>query len=175
MLSTFGSTQQYVGTLNAAIDTLNAGRSISTAATGANAAAHVGAAAAVGTEAVAHGENSTKSAEETEKTQQNTQAKLHLTESAKDYVYTTQMEAEAIDAVAKRLAEGRSDEEEYINSKKSGLAVRESLVQKIEEEKQKIRHAEKFFSGTVKIEFRTQFSNNKIIDLIKSINQIEGI
>ncbi len=139
MLGTFGSTQQYVGTLNAAIDTLNAGRSISTAATGANAAAHVGAAAAVGTEAVAHGENSTKIAEETEKTQQNTQAKLHLTESAKDYVYTTQMEAEAIDAVAKRLAEGRSDEEEYINSKKSGLAVRESLVQKIEEEKQKIK------------------------------------
>ena len=139
MLGTFGSTQQYVGTLNAAIDTLNAGRSISTAATGANAAAHVGAAAAVGTEAVAHGENSTKIAEETEKTQQNTQAKLHLTESVKDYVYTTQMEAEAIDAVAKRLAEGRSDEEEYINSKKSGLAVRESLVQKIEEEKQKIK------------------------------------
>lgn len=139
MLGTFGSTQQYVGTLNAAIDTLNAGRSISTATTGANAAAHVGAAAAVGTEAIAHGENSTKIAEETEKTQQNTQAKLHLTESAKDYVYTTQMEAEAIDAVAKRLAEGRSDEEEYINSKKSGLAVRETLVQKIEEEKQKIK------------------------------------
>lgn len=139
MLGTFGSTQQYVGTLNAAIDTLNAGRSISTATTGANAAAHIGAAAAVGTEAVAHGENSTKIAEETEKTQQNTQAKLHLTESAKDYVYTTQMEAEAIDAVAKRLAEGRSDEEEYINSKKSGLAVRETLVQKIEEEKQKIK------------------------------------
>ena len=139
MLGTFGSTQQYVGTLNAAIDTLNAGRSISTATTGANAAAHVGAAAAVGTEAVAHGENSTKITEETEKTQQNTQAKLHLTESAKDYVYTTQMEAEAIDAVAKRLAEGRSDEEEYINSKKSGLAVRETLVQKIEEEKQKIK------------------------------------
>lgn len=139
MLGTFGSTQQYVGTLNAAIDTLNAGRSISTATTGANATAHVGAAAAVGTEAVAHGENSTKIAEETEKTQENTQAKLHLTESAKDYVYTTKMEAEAIDAVAKRLAEGRSDEEEYINSKKSGLAVRESLVQKIEEEKQKIK------------------------------------
>lgn len=139
MLGTFGSTQQYVGTLNTAIDTLNAGRSISTASTGANAAAHVGAAAAVGTEAVAHGENSTKIAEETEKTQENTQAKLHLTESAKDYVYTTKMEAEAIDAVAKRLAEGRSDEEEYINSKKSGLAVRESLVQKIEEEKQKIK------------------------------------
>lgn len=148
MLSTFGSTQQYVGTLNAAIDTLNAGRSISTAATGANAAAHVGAAAAVGTEAVAHGENSTKIAEETEKTHQNTQAKLHLTESAKEYVYTTQMEAEAIDAVAKRLAEGRSDEEEYINSKKSGLAVRESLVQKIEEEKQKIKELSDVYANS---------------------------
>ena len=148
MLGTFGSTQQYVGTLNAAIDTLNAGRSISTAATGANAAAHVGAAAAVGTEAVAHGENSTKIAEETVKTQQNTQAKLHLTESAKDYVYTTQMEAEAIDAVAKRLAEGRSDEEEYINSKKSGLAVRESLVQKIEEEKQKIKELSDVYANS---------------------------
>ena len=88
---------------------------------------------------MAHGENSTKIAEETRETQENTLAKLHLTESGKDYVYTTQMEAEAIDAVAKRLAEGRSDEEEYINSKKSGLDVRESLVQKIEEEKQKIK------------------------------------
>lgn len=139
MLGTFGSTQQYVGTLNAAIDTLNAGRSISTAATGANATAHVGAAAAVATEAVTHGENATKIAEETRETQENTLAKLHLTESGKDYVYTTQMEAEAIDAVAKRLVEGRSDEEEYINSKKSGLTVREALVQKIEEEKQKIK------------------------------------
>lgn len=133
MLGTFGSTQQYVGTLNAAIDTLNAGRSISTATTGANAAAHVGAAAAVGTEAVAHGENSTKIAEETEKTQQNTQAKLHLTESAKDYVYTAQMEAEAIDAVAKRLAEGKSDEEEYINSLKSANSELDNLGKKIYE------------------------------------------
>jgi TP901 family phage tail tape measure protein len=133
MLGTFGSTQQYVGTLNAAIDTLNAGRSISTAATGANAAAHVGAAGAVGTEAVAHGENSTKIAEETEKTQQNTQAKLHLTESAKDYVYTAQMEAEAIDAVAKRLAEGKSDEEEYINSLKSANSELDNLGKKIYE------------------------------------------
>lgn len=133
MLGTFGSTQQYVGTLNAAIDTLNAGRSISTAATGANAAAHVGAAAAVGTEAVAHEENSTKIAEETEKTQQNTQAKLHLTESAKDYVYTAQMEAEAIDAVAKRLAEGKSDEEEYINSLKSANSELDNLGKKIYE------------------------------------------
>lgn len=133
MLGTFGSTQQYVGTLNAAIDTLNAGRSISTAATGANAAAHVGAAAAVGTEAVAHGENSTKIAEETEKTQQNTQAKLHLTESAKDYVYTAQMEAEAINAVTKRLAEGKSDEEEYINSLKSANSELDNLGKKIYE------------------------------------------
>lgn len=133
MLGTFGSTQQYVGTLNAAIDTLNAGRSISTAATGANAAAHVGAAAAVGTEAVAHGENSTKIAEETEKTQENIQAKLHLTESAKDYVYTAQMEAEAIDAVAKRLAEGKSDEEEYINSLKSANSELDNLGKKIYE------------------------------------------
>ncbi|HPM01101.1 MAG TPA: type III restriction-modification system endonuclease [Candidatus Cloacimonadota bacterium] len=40
-----------------------------------------------------------------------------------------------------------------------------------EEEKSKIKHAEKFFDDKVKIEFRTQFSNNKIIDLIKGINQ----
>lgn len=38
-----------------------------------------------------------------------------------------------------------------------------------EEEKYKIKHAEKFFEGDVKIEFRTQFKNNKIIDLIKEI------
>ena len=38
-----------------------------------------------------------------------------------------------------------------------------------DEEKFKIKHAEKFFDGKVKIEFRTQFSNNKIVDLIKKI------
>lgn len=37
------------------------------------------------------------------------------------------------------------------------------------EEKQKIRHAEKFFDGDIKIEFKTQFSNNKIADLIGNI------
>jgi len=38
-----------------------------------------------------------------------------------------------------------------------------------EEEKAKIKHAEKFFGDKVKIEFKTQFSNNKILDLIKEI------
>ena len=40
-----------------------------------------------------------------------------------------------------------------------------------EEEKQKIRHAEKFFNGAVKIEFKTQFSNKKMIELIGEIAQ----
>ncbi len=39
-----------------------------------------------------------------------------------------------------------------------------------DEEKFKIKHAEIFFDGKVKIEFRTQFSNNKIVDLIKEIS-----
>jgi len=38
-----------------------------------------------------------------------------------------------------------------------------------EEEKNKIKHAEKFFDGKVKIEFRIQFTNNTIVDLIKEI------
>ena len=38
-----------------------------------------------------------------------------------------------------------------------------------DEEKFKIKHAEKFFEGKVKIEFKTQFSNNKMVDLIKEI------
>ncbi len=38
-----------------------------------------------------------------------------------------------------------------------------------EEEKKKIKHAEKFFEGKIRIEFSTQFSNNRIIDLIKEI------
>jgi len=42
-----------------------------------------------------------------------------------------------------------------------------------DEEKFKIKHAEKFFDGRVKIEFRTQFSSNKIVDLIKEITMIE--
>lgn len=42
-----------------------------------------------------------------------------------------------------------------------------------EEEKYKIKHAVKFFENKVKIEFRTQFKNNKIIDLIREILIIE--
>jgi len=42
-----------------------------------------------------------------------------------------------------------------------------------DEEKHKIKHAEKFFDGKVKIEFKTQFTNNKIVDLIKEIAIIE--
>lgn len=42
-----------------------------------------------------------------------------------------------------------------------------------DEEKFKIKHAEKFFDGKVKIEFKTQFSNNKIVDLIKEISMPE--
>jgi len=38
-----------------------------------------------------------------------------------------------------------------------------------QEEIQKIRHAEKFFGGNVKIHFKTQFSNNRIGELIKEI------
>jgi type III restriction enzyme len=38
-----------------------------------------------------------------------------------------------------------------------------------EEEKFKIKHAEKFFDGKVKIQFKTQFNNNKIVELIKEI------
>jgi len=37
------------------------------------------------------------------------------------------------------------------------------------EERYKIKHAEKFFEGKVKIEFRTQFSNNKMVDLIGEV------
>ncbi|HHG83949.1 MAG TPA: type III restriction-modification system endonuclease, partial [Bacteroidetes bacterium] len=38
-----------------------------------------------------------------------------------------------------------------------------------DEEKQKIRHAEKFFGDTIKIKFRKQFSNKKIETLIRAI------
>ncbi|MFN3426890.1 MAG: type III restriction-modification system endonuclease [Candidatus Thermochlorobacter sp.] len=42
-----------------------------------------------------------------------------------------------------------------------------------EEEKLKIKHAEKFFDGKVKIHFRTQFSNDKIVNLIKELSVVE--
>ncbi|GAB5417591.1 MAG: type III restriction-modification system endonuclease [Crocinitomicaceae bacterium] len=38
-----------------------------------------------------------------------------------------------------------------------------------EEERQKIKHAEQFFNGSVKIDFKTQFSNNKMVDLIHEV------
>ncbi|NLM01074.1 MAG: hypothetical protein GX220_06455 [Treponema sp.] len=39
----------------------------------------------------------------------------------------------------------------------------------VDEEKFKIKHAEKFFEGKVNVEFITQFSNNKIVNLIKEM------
>jgi len=41
------------------------------------------------------------------------------------------------------------------------------------EEKEKIKHAERFFGDGIKIEFKTQFANDKIVDLIKEID-VEG-
>jgi type III restriction enzyme len=40
------------------------------------------------------------------------------------------------------------------------------------EEIQKIRHAEKFFAGKVKIKFKAQFANSKIVELIREIIEI---
>ncbi len=37
------------------------------------------------------------------------------------------------------------------------------------EEKQKIKHAEKFFDSKIKIKFKTQFKNKKIVDLIHEV------
>lgn len=38
-----------------------------------------------------------------------------------------------------------------------------------DEERHKIKHAEKFFNGSMKIQFRTQFSNDKMVHLIKQL------
>jgi len=38
-----------------------------------------------------------------------------------------------------------------------------------DEERQKIKHAEQFFQGNVRIQFRTQFTNDKIQSLLKEI------
>ncbi|RAK23053.1 hypothetical protein B0I26_1014 [Anoxybacillus vitaminiphilus] len=38
-----------------------------------------------------------------------------------------------------------------------------------DEERQKIKHAEKFFNDAIKIKFVTQYSGQKIIDLINEV------
>ena len=119
MLGTFGSTQQYVGTLNAAIDALNAGRSISTAATGANAAVHAGAAAAVGTESVAHGANAEKIGEETQAVKDSTQAYQKAAEASQQRAETANAEAAALDKLTERVLQGKISENEYIKAKES--------------------------------------------------------
>lgn len=119
MLGTFGSTQQYVGTLNAAIDALNAGRSISTAATGANATVHAGAAAAVGTESVAHGANAEKIGEETQAVKDSTQAYQKAAEASQQRVETANAEAAALDKLTERVLQGKISENEYIKAKES--------------------------------------------------------
>ena len=40
-----------------------------------------------------------------------------------------------------------------------------------DEERFKIKHAEKFFNGDINIQFKTQFSNDKIVDLINQITE----
>ena len=135
---TYVNAQQYAETLNISIEALNAGRTASTAATGASAVAHSTTAMAVGAEAVAHGENAAKISDETQQTEANTASKLRLTQASDNWVYTAQMEAEAVSKVAERLAAGKSDEEEYLASKKSAIQAREELVQKMEQEKQKM-------------------------------------
>ena len=119
MLGTFGSTQQYVGTLNAAIDTLNAGRSISTAATGANAAVHAGAAAAVGTESVAHGVNAEKIGTETQAVKDSTQAYQAAAEASQQRAETANAEAAALEKLTERVLQGKISENEYIKAKES--------------------------------------------------------
>lgn len=128
MLGTFGSTQQYVGTLNAAIDTLNAGRSISTAATGANATVHAGAAAAVGTESVAHGVNAEKIGTETQAVKDNTQAYQKAVEANQQRTETANAEAAALDKLTERILQGKTSEEEYIKAKESAEARYRQLM-----------------------------------------------
>lgn len=135
---TYVNAQQYAETLNISIEALNAGRTASTAATGASAVAHTTTAVAVGAEAAAHSENAAKISDETQQTEANTASKLRLTQASDNWVYTAQMEAEAVSKVAERLAAGKSDEEEYLASKKSAIQAREELVQKMEQEKQKM-------------------------------------
>ena len=127
MLGTFGNTQQYVGTLNAAIETLNAGRSISTATTGLSATAHLGAAAAVGTEAAAHGENAGKISDETVKLNENLDAQQKTIAAKEQNVSIISEEAEAIKNVTDRLQEGKVSEEEYLRVIENGSKVLENL------------------------------------------------
>ncbi len=39
------------------------------------------------------------------------------------------------------------------------------------EERQKIHHAEKFFGDKIKIDFKTQFEKDKILDIIREIRE----
>lgn len=155
MLGTFGSTQQYVGTLNAAIDTLNAGRSISTAATGANATVHAGAAAAVGTESVAHGVNAEKIGTETQAVKDNTQAYQKAVEANQQRTETANAEAAALDKLTERILQGKTSEEEYIKAKESAEARYRQLMSEqtdLLEKEKKAREAAttfKFVDGNI--------------------------
>jgi len=42
------------------------------------------------------------------------------------------------------------------------------------EEKQKIKHAEKFFGNAIQIKFKTQFSNKKIVNLIQEVFELNS-
>lgn len=116
LVNTFGSTQQYIGTLSVAIDALNAGRTISTAATGASAAAHGTAAVAVTTEAVAHGANAEKISNETQSVKENIDAYNSATKAQEEHVKTISSEADALDRVAERIKSGNVTQDEYVKN-----------------------------------------------------------
>lgn len=123
MLGTFGNTQQYVGSLNTAIEALNAGRSISTATTGASSVAHAGVATAVGAEAAAHVSNAKEINNESESVEKSVQ-------SFKDYEEEINAVKQRISELQQKIIETKEDIQNAKNDVKDFEAQRETQAAK---------------------------------------------
>lgn len=127
LFNTFNSAQQYIGTLNAAIDVLNAGQSLSNASTIVSSVAHTGVASSVALESAAHAKNAEEINNETQKVSENIEVTNNASEASRQRVDNANAEYEALQRLAEQIKQGSVSEEQYIRAKEDANTRWEQL------------------------------------------------
>lgn len=177
LMTTFNGAQQYIGSLNAAIDILNAGQSISNASTIMSGAAHAGVTATVSAESVSHAKNAEEISNETQKISENTEATNNATDASKQRVENINSELEALQRFAEQIKQGSVSEEQYVKVKEDANTRYEQLVEernRLSEKQQEIQKKNDdayndMLSGKISSEsFDAQLSiNQQIVDSLQ--------
>ena len=129
LISTFSSAQQYIGSLNAAIDILNAGQGISNALTITSGVSHAGVTAIVSTEAVSHSKNAEEIGNETQKIHENTEATNNAVQASQQRVENINSELEALQRFAEQIKQGSVSQEQYLKVKEDANTRYGQLVE----------------------------------------------